>query len=110
MRFGEEDVPEADETLDGVAHNSIDLDETQEYVDRNYVMKRILVLTRLWGLWECYIIGMLRQIGSSANASTPATCHSEGTGSGSTLSDQPIMSPNQGQTLPQDPAQVHHHK
>ena len=29
VRFGEENDPEIDENLDGVAHNSMDLDETQ---------------------------------------------------------------------------------
>ena len=33
VRFGEENVPQTEEDLVGIAHNSIDLDETQEYVE-----------------------------------------------------------------------------
>ena len=52
VRFGEANVPETEEDLDGVAHNSIDLDETQEHVEQGLHDDAILVLMRLWGVME----------------------------------------------------------
>ena len=44
-------APETEEEVDGVDHNWIDLDETQEYVEQEMRML-MLVLMRLWRAME----------------------------------------------------------
>ena len=46
MRFGEENDPKTEENVDGVAHNSTDLDELR-HKEMSRIMIRILVLMRL---------------------------------------------------------------
>ena len=52
MRSGTLGRKETEEDLDGVAHNSMDLDETQEHVEKNCMMMLVLVLMRLCGVME----------------------------------------------------------
>ena len=111
MRFGEENIRETRENLDGVARNSTDLDETQEHVEHEvHEEANPGADEALGGYGSASLLECLGRLGAQPNTSTPATCHTEG-GQGEAPPYQTdslqVMSPNQGQHLPQDSAQVH---
>ena len=90
VRFGDEDVSGPDGNQDGVAHNSVDSDETLEEVDpchvnvsgADEVSKEIGSLS----LAEC-----LNRMRAQPNTNIPATCAS---GSGN-RGDPPYANPRQ---------------
>ena len=101
--------PELEENLEGVAHDSIDLDETQgddQYDDANSGADETLS-----GYGSATLLECLGRLGAQPNTTTPATCHSEG-GKGEAPPNQTdppqVMSQNLSQTLHQDSAPVHH--
>ena len=76
MRFGEENDLETEENLDGVAHNSIDLDETQGDELQNDVNPGVDETLRGYG--NASLIECLGGMGAQPNTTAPATCQSEG--------------------------------
>ena len=77
VRFEEGNVPETEEDPDGVAHISIDLDETQEHVEQELhddVSPGVDEI--LGGYGSATLLECLGRLGAQPNTSTPATCHS----------------------------------
>ena len=107
VRFGEENVPELEENQDGVARNSVDLDETLEGENLRHVndsgadeiSKGISSAT----LAEC-----LNRMGAQTSTRIPATyAMREGNVGGPPYTNSgQIMSPNSRQNLAQDPLHV----
>ena len=75
VRFGEENDPEAQDVLDGVAHNSVDLDKTHDdddlYHDANPGVGEIQ-----GGYGSASVTECLGRLGIQTGITTSATCHS----------------------------------
>ena len=100
VRFGEANVSGLETNQEGVAHNSVDLDETQEGENlRHGCWSR--------GFGSVSLAECLDRMGTQSSTTFPATCASgegnESTGSSPHSTPQQVMTPNSSQTFPQDP-------
>ena len=98
VRFGEEKVLGLEVNQDGVANNSVDLDQAQEHVNLCHESDSGAGGS-FEGNWQC-IFECLDRMGRNSNIANPATLASEEgcVGSSPHANPRQVMSPNSSQT------------